>query len=95
MDALAPVLLALAGLPAVGMAAWFARDPRPASRGMALRMALVGIAILLGAAGLHAAGTDGAFALKVVLAMALVVNALALSMWWHVRRIGKERDRHG
>ena len=85
MKGLAPVLLAIAGLPAVAIAAWLARDERPASRGLAVRMALVGIVILLGALGVHWAGDDGSRVLKVVLAMALLVNALALSMWWHVR----------
>lgn len=85
MDGLAPVLVAIAGLPAVGIAAWLARDGRPASRGLAVRMALVGIVILLGALGLHWAGDDGGRVLKIVLAIALLVNALALSMWWHVR----------
>ena len=86
MQALVPLLLALAGLPAIAVAAWLAKDARPASRGLAIRMALVGIAILLGALGLHWAGTDGRRVLQGVLALAVVVNALALSMWWHVRR---------
>lgn len=92
MLALAPPLLALAGLPAIAIAAWLAKDARPASRGLAIRMALVGIVILLGALGLHWAGQDGARALKVVLALALVVNALALSMWWHVRKFAPGKD---
>lgn len=86
MMALVPLLLALAGLPAIAIAAWLAKDTRPASRGLAIRMALVGITILLGALGLYWAGDDGSHALKIVLAMALLVNALALSMWWHVRK---------
>lgn len=86
MQALVPLLLALAGLPAIAVAAWLAKDARPASRGLAIRMALVGIAILLGALGLHWAGTDGRGVLQGVLALAVIVNALALSMWWHVRR---------
>ncbi len=86
MQALVPLLLAFAGLPAIAVAAWLAKDARPASRGLAVRMALVGIAILLGALGLHWAGTDGRRVLQVVLALAVIVNALALSMWWHVRR---------
>ena len=49
-------------------------------------MALVGITILLGALGLYWAGDDGGRVLKLMLAMALLVNALALSMWWHVRK---------
>ena len=57
MMGIAPLLLALAGFPAIAVAAWLAKDMRPASRGLAVRMAL-----------------------------AVIVNALALSMWWHVRR---------
>ena len=86
MMGIAPLLLALAGFPAIAVAAWLAKDARPASRGLAVRMALVGIAILLGALGLHWAGTDGRRVLQVVLVLAVIVNALALSMWWHVRR---------
>lgn len=86
MMGLAPLLLALAGLPAIAIAAWLAKDSRPASPGLAIRMALVGIVILAGALGLYWAGTDGRRVVMVVLAMALLVNALALSMWWHVRK---------
>ena len=86
MPALVPLLLALAALPAIAIAAWLAKDARPASRGLAIRMALVGITILLGALGLYWADDDGGRVLKLMLAMALLVNALALSMWWHVRK---------
>ena len=86
MPALVPLLLALAALPAIAIAAWLAKDARPASRGLAIRMALVGITILLGALGLYWAGDDGGRVLKLMLAMAVLVNALALSMWWHVRK---------
>ena len=86
MTGLVSLLLALAGLPAIAIAAWLAKDPRPASRGLAIRMALVGITILAGALGLYWAGEDGSRVVMVVLAMALLVNALALSMWWHVRK---------
>ena len=92
MMALASLLLALAGLPAIAIAAWLARDTRPASPGLAIRMALVGIVILLGALGLFWAGDDGRRVLMVVLSMALLVNALALSMWWHVRKFAPGRD---
>ena len=81
-----PVLIAVCGLPALALAAWLARDARPASPGLAIRMALVGVVILLGALGMHGAGADGRRVLQVVLAMAVLVNALALSMWWHLRR---------
>ena len=86
MMELASLLLALAGLPAIAIAAWLAKDTRPASPGLGIRMALVGVTILLGALGLYWAGEDGNRAIKVVLALALVVNALALSMWWHTRK---------
>ncbi|MDO5611179.1 MAG: hypothetical protein Q4G62_10500 [Pseudomonadota bacterium] len=87
MTALMPVLLALGGLAAVVIAAWLTKDRRPASPGLGLRMALVGIVILLGALGLYWAGTDETIALWVVLAMALLVNLLGISMWWHLRRM--------
>ncbi len=88
MMALVPLLLALAGIPAIAIAAWLAKDSRPASPGLAIRMALVGITILLGALALHWAGDDGNRVLQIVLAIALLVNAFALSMWWHVRKFG-------
>lgn len=92
MAAWLPLLLALIGLAAVWLAAWLARDNRPASPGLALRMALSGIVILLGALGLYFAG-DGAWGAAVLLAMALLVNLLGLSMWWHLRRIHKQGPR--
>lgn len=74
-----PLLLALIGLAAILLAAWLVRDNRPASPGLALRMALSGIVILLGALGLYFAG-DGTWGTAVLLAMALPVNFLGLSM---------------
>ncbi len=89
MGAMLPLLLALGGLAAVAIAAWLVKDPRPASPGLGLRMALVGIVILLGALGLYWAGTDETIALWVVLGMALLVNLLGVSMWWHLRRLSR------
>ncbi|WP_245979181.1 hypothetical protein [Solilutibacter pythonis] len=86
MAALVPLLLALAGLGAVAVAAWLSKDGRPASPGLALRMALTGIAILLGAIALYLTGNDANAATWITLSMALTVNLLAVSMWLHLRR---------
>ena len=89
---MAPLVIAVLALPAIGMAAWFARDPRPTSPTMAVHMALVGIVMLAAALALHfAAGNDNATR-AVVIAMAVLVNALLASLFIAVRRIHR---RHG
>lgn len=85
-EVLIPLFVALSGLPAAGLAAWLARSRDPAGAGLALRMALVAVAILLGALGLYWAGADGGRTWAVVVAMVVAVNLLALSMWRHLRR---------
>lgn len=90
MDALAPLLVALTALPALGIAAWQARavatDPK--ARGLALRWAGIALAMLLGAAGLHFAGADRGRATVVGLVMVVAVNVLLVSMILHLRRRG-------
>ncbi|WP_024870097.1 hypothetical protein [Pseudoxanthomonas suwonensis] len=87
MEALAPLLLALTGLPAVGIAAWYARDARgPYVRGIALRWALASLAIFGGAIGLYFAGGDRTAGTVVVVAMVVAVNALAVSLVMHMKR---------
>ena len=91
-DALLPLIVALSGLPAAGIAAWLARTPDPAGPGLALRMALVALAILLGSLGLYWAAADERRLWAVVVAMVVVVNLLALSMWRHLRRVREGRS---
>jgi hypothetical protein len=90
MDALAPLLVALTALPALGIAAWQARavatDPK--ARGLALRWAGIALAMLLGAAGLYFAGADRGRATVVGLVMVVAVNVLLVSMILHLRRRG-------
>jgi hypothetical protein len=86
MQALIPLLVALSGLPALAIAAWIGGNDDARSRGLALRWALLGLAILLGAGALYWAGDSRALIYTVVIALVLVVNALALSMLLHLRR---------
>lgn len=88
MQAWVPLLVACSGLPAIALAAWLARSPLPLRRGLALRMALVGIAILIGALGLHWAGAETARVRGVAIVLLLAVNALGISMLVHARRHG-------
>ncbi len=90
MDALVPLLVALTGLPALGVAAWYARGAADAHvRGIALRWALIGLAVMLGACGLYWAAGDQARTGGVVVALVLAANALGASLVLHLRR----RDR--
>ncbi|KAF1688394.1 hypothetical protein [Pseudoxanthomonas taiwanensis] len=86
MDALVPLIVAITGLPALGVAAWFARGGPGHSPGMALRWALLGAVVLLGALGLYWAGGSRAHVAGVLVAMAIAVNALFASMVLHLRR---------
>lgn len=87
MQALVPLMVALSAMPALGIAAWYGRgDTAPAARGLALRWALLSIAILLGAAGLHWAGGEKGPTTAVVVLLVIAVNATIVSMVLHLRR---------
>lgn len=86
MEALIPLIVALSGLPALAIAAWIGGNDDPRSRGLGLRWALLGMAILLGGGALYWAGDSRALIYTVVIALVLVVNALAVSMLLHLRR---------
>ena len=88
MDAvIAPLVMAVLALPAIGMAAWFSRDPRATSPTMALHMALVGVVMLLAALAMYfAAGNDDARRL-IAIAMVVLVNGLILSLLFAIRRL--------
>ena len=89
MDAMAPLLLAVSGLPALGIAAWYANDGAgPHARRTALLWALIALAILLGAIGLYFAGGSRGTGTAVVVAMVVVVNALVVALVLHLRRGG-------
>ena len=89
MEALVPLMVALSGLPALGIAGWYARgQPGPQARGLALRWAALALALFLGAAGLYWAGGEQARTVAVVVAMLVAVNALIVSMVLQLRRGG-------
>ncbi|WP_372012591.1 hypothetical protein [Pseudoxanthomonas sp. 10H] len=91
MEALVPLVIALTGMPALVIAAWYARADDAHARGTALRWALIALSILAGATGLYFTGGDRAAGTAVVVAMVLAVNALVVSMVLHLRRGGRER----
>lgn len=86
MNALVPLVIALTGLPALGIAVWFARSGTWHDRRTALHWALIAMAILLGAVSLYFASGHATASMLVVLAMVVAVNALAVSMFMHLRR---------
>ena len=91
MEAIVPLIIALTGLPALGIAAWYSRTDDARDRGTALRWALIALAILCGSVALYfAAGNRTALA-AVVVAMVVAVNALAVSMVLHLRRAAGNR----
>ncbi|MGJ4729603.1 hypothetical protein [Luteimonas sp. SDU101] len=91
MHALAPLLIALTALPALGIAAWQARAAAvdPKARGLALRWAGIALAMFAGAIGLYFAGADRGIATTVAVLMVIVVNALLVSMLLHLRGRGR------
>jgi hypothetical protein len=91
MEAWVPVVVAASGLPAVAIAAWLARSASALQRALALRMALVGLAILCGALGLYWAAGDPGRTRLVALAMVVAVNALGISMFLRARREARGR----
>ncbi|GAB3514195.1 hypothetical protein [Pseudoxanthomonas daejeonensis] len=91
MEALVPLVIAMSGMPALGIAAWYARADDAHSRGAALRWALVALAMLGGAIGLYFAGGSTTAVTTVVVAMVVAVNALLVSVVLHLRRSGGKR----
>jgi hypothetical protein len=91
VEALVPLVIAVSGLPALGIAIWSARAGDPFSRGTALRWALIALSILCGAAALYFAGGSRVASTMVVLAMVLAVNGLVLSLVLHLRRGARGR----
>lgn len=91
MEALVPLIVAVTGLPALGIAAWHARAADPHGRGLALRWALIALAVLCGAVGLYFAGDSRIAVSAVAVAMVVAVNALAVSLVVHLRRSGGSR----
>lgn len=87
MDTLfAPLIMALTGIPALGIAFWSARDGSAIGRVQGLHWALMGLCIFLGAAGLYWSGGSEARTWAVVGVMVLAVNGLAISLIIKLRK---------
>lgn len=86
MNVVAALVVAITGLPALCVAAWYARYDDAHARGLALRWALMGLVILLGAVGLYFAGDSKDAATTVALVMVLAVNVLVVSTVLYMRR---------
>jgi hypothetical protein len=92
MEAFAPLLVAIGAMPALGIAAWYARAAADRlARAIALHWALIALAMFLGAAGLHWAGGDPRSVAAVAVLMLVAVNALGLSLLVRLRRGGGGR----
>lgn len=87
------LIFAILALPAVGMAAWFARDGRPTSPGMALHMAIIGIVMLLAALAIYRADGHADWMRWIVIALVLLVNLTVASLLLHLRRIHQQSSR--
>ena len=86
MDAIAPLILALTGLPTLVLAALTGRSEDPRARGLGLRWSLLGLTMLLGATALYWAGDSRPRVYSVVIVLVVAANALAVSMLRHLRR---------
>lgn len=85
----AALLMAVLALPAIGMALWFSRDPRPTSPTMAVHTALIGVVMLLLALGLYLFAAEPARLRGITVAAVVLVNALVLSLVIAIRRVHK------
>lgn len=85
------LLMAVLALPAVGMALWFARDPRPTSAPLARHVALIAIAMLLLALAVYLLGADPQALRRAVVAAAVVINALIVSLLLAIRRVRRRQ----
>ncbi len=86
MELFAPLLVAIGAMPALGIAAWYARVTGPLARIVALHWALIALSMFLGAAGLYWAAADEGRIATVAILMVVAVNVLALSMVLRLRR---------
>lgn len=91
MDLFAPLLVAIGGMPALGIAAWYARVANPLARIVALHWAMIALCMFLGALGLYWAGAQQGRIATVAVLMVVAVNALALSMILRLRRGDRRR----
>ncbi len=85
-DVLAPLIIALTGLPALGIAAWSSRDGSRHARGLGLRWALIALSLFVGAIGLYLAAGNRMATHGVAIALVVAVNALGVALVLHLRR---------
>ena len=90
MNSIIPLLVAVSGMPALGIAAWYARAAtHPTPRSVALHWALIALTLFLGASGLHWASGSESRTATVAIIMVIAVNALIVSMVLRLRRRGR------
>jgi hypothetical protein len=85
-EVIAALVIALTGVPALGIAAWSGRDGSAHARGTGLRWALIALCSFIAAIALYFSGGNRSAALAVGIGFAVAVNALAVSMVLHLRR---------
>lgn len=86
MNALAPLIIAATGIPALCFAAWSGRPGTAHARGLGLRWALIALCLFVGAIGVYLARDSRNIAYGVVIALVIAVNALGISLVVHLRR---------
>ncbi len=85
-EVIAALVIALTGLPALGIAAWSGRGGSRHARGSGLRWALIALCSFIAAIALYLFGGNRSAALAIAIGFALVVNVLAVSLVLHLRR---------
>ncbi|MGH8054044.1 MAG: hypothetical protein ACREP4_08980 [Stenotrophomonas sp.] len=86
MNAVAPLIIAATGIPALCFAAWSGRPGTAHARGVGLRWALIALCLFVGAIGVYLAGDNRNIAYGVVIALVVAVNALGVSLVLYLRR---------
>ena len=93
MNAVAPLIIAATGIPALCFAVWCGRPGTAHAYGLGLRWALIALCMFVGAAGLYLAGDNQNIAYGVIIALVVAVNALGISLVMHLRRGGNGAPR--
>ena len=85
-DVVAPLLIALTGVPALAIAVWSGRDGSPHARGTGLRWALIALSMFVGALAIYLANPHRGLTYTAVIVLVIAVNALGISLLRHLRR---------
>lgn len=85
MNALAPLIIAATGIPALCIAAWSGREGTARARALGLRWALIALCMFIGATGLYLAADHRNIAYGVIIALVIAVNALGISLVMQLR----------